>query len=248
MNLKPMSLNQSNQSNTSNKTSTAKKVNIFHRPDLSELVLKTDAVFNSAIRNPFRLVEDIDMDVIGNLLLDYISTPYAQEILEKSLNNLMSLKEKELPEEFKSPQWVVPGVTIFDKLLSEIPFYSKLTPGYNITFNETMYSFVSEELHDKFFSEAMVNLKESKKIKAFSGIPAVRVTYNHYFLTLDCDPRELGKKYLDDPRKAMDSIVELYHNYYDIEHFDIDAHAIAARKSLLKEIEVFMMIKYPYGS
>ena len=114
-------------------------------------MLKTDAVFNSAIRNPFRLVEDIDMDVIGNLLLDYISTPYAQEILEKSLNNLMSLKEKELPEEFKSPQWVVPGVTIFDKLLSEIPFYSKLTPGYNITFNETMYSFVSEELHDKYF-------------------------------------------------------------------------------------------------
>ena len=46
----------------------------------------------------------------------------------------------------------------------------------------------------------------------------------------------------------MDSMVELYHNYYDIEHFDIDAHAIVARKSLLKEIEVFMMIKYPYGS
>jgi len=123
MNLKPMSLNQSNQSNTSNKAATAKKVNVFHRPDLSELVLKADAVFSGAIRNPFRLVDDIDMDVIGNLLLDYISTPHAQEILEKSLNNLMSLKEKELPEEFKSPQWVVPGVTIFDKLLSEIHFY-----------------------------------------------------------------------------------------------------------------------------
>ena len=82
-----------------------------------------------------------------------------QEILEKSLNNLMSLKEKELPEEFKSPQWVVPGVTIFDKLLSEIPFYSKLTPGYNITFNETMYSFVSGRSSYISFSEAYGEFK-----------------------------------------------------------------------------------------
>ena len=56
MNLKPMSLNLNS---TSDKAATAKKVNVFHRPDLSELVLKTDAVFSGAIRNPFRLVDDI---------------------------------------------------------------------------------------------------------------------------------------------------------------------------------------------
>lgn len=188
------------------------------------------------------------MDVIGNLLLDYISTPYAQEILEKSLNNLMSLKEKELPGEFKSPQWVVPGLTIFDKLLTTLPFYSKLTPGYNITFNGTMNPFVSEELLDKFFSEAMVNFKESKEIKDLPIITTVHTTYNPYLLTFDYDPIKLGKKYPDDSRKAIDIMVELYRNYYDIEHFDIDAHAIAARKSLLKAIEVFMAIKNPYGS
>ena len=242
MNLKPMSLNLNS---TSDKAATAKKVNVFHRPDLSELVLKTDAVFSGAIRNPFRLVDDIDMDVIGNLLLDYISTPHAQEILEKALNNLMSLKEKEVPEEFKSSQWVVPGSNLFDKLLSGIPFYSKLTPDYNITFNKTMHYFVSEELYDKFFSEAMMNLKNPKKIKAFPGISAVQYSYNSYLLRIDYDPRKLGKKYPDDPKKAIDSMVKLYRNYYDIEHFDIDAHAIATRESLLWEIECFMIATYP---
>lgn len=59
----------------------------------------------------------------------------------------------------------MPGSNLFDKLLSGIPFYSKLTPDYNITFNKTIHYFVSEELYDKFFSEAMMNLKNPKKLK-----------------------------------------------------------------------------------
>lgn len=180
------------------------------------------------------------MDAIRNLLLDYTSTPHAQEILENSLINLMSLKEKELPEEFKSPCWEEKGRETISNLIRGYQFFSKMTPDYCISFPHIMSQFVSEELHNKFISDAIVHTNHIKKSKLKCSILCHR-TYLPYLLMTDCSPEDLVTKYPSDPKKVIDSMVELYHNYFDIEHFDIEAHVLAARKSLVYEIKTTIM-------
>ena len=52
-------------------------------------------------------------------------------------------------------------------------------------------------------------------------------------LDTDCSPEQLVVRYPNDPKKIIEKMPELYHNYFNIEHLDIEAHILAVVKCLL---------------
>lgn len=103
------------------------------------------------------------MDVVPKLLLAYISTPHAQELLDYSFRNLVSLKNKELSEEFKTPRWEEKGSRIISSLSLGCHFFSNLTHDYYITFAYIISQFITDELWDKLISEAVTIPENIKK-------------------------------------------------------------------------------------
>ena len=160
MALSKLSLNQSSSTNKSNQSSTsnkvAKKVTVFHRTEFERTIFNDTALslLSSRIKGDYEY--DVDMDIVPNLILDYMSTPHAQELLACSLINLTSLPKKELPEEFKAPLWEEKGICIISSLSLGCHFFSTLTHDYQITFAYIMSQFITDELWNKLISDAVI--------------------------------------------------------------------------------------------
>lgn len=221
-----------NQSSTSNKA--AKKVTVFHRTEFERTIFDdtTLSLLSSRIKGDYEY--DVDMDVVPNIILEYLSTPHAQELLEYSLINLTSLPKKELPEEFKAPLWEEKGSRIISSLSLGCHFFSTLTHDYRITFAYIMSQFITDELWDKLISDTVIIpefIKKEDVKKHLSG-----THYLSCLLETDSSPAVLLIKYNNDPIMTIEQMAELYRNYFDIEHLDIEAHILAVVRCLLLAI------------
>ena len=238
MALSKLSLNQSSSTNKSNQSSTsnkvAKKVTVFHRTEFERTIFNDTALslLSSRIKGDYEY--DVDMDIVPNLILDYMSTPHAQELLACSLINLTSLPKKELPEEFKAPLWEEKGSRIISSLSLGCHFFSTLTHDYQITFAYIMSQFITDELWNKLISDAVIIpefIKKEDVKKHLSG-----TYYLSCLLETDSSPDALLIQYSNDSKKVIEQMVELYRNYFDIEHLDIEAHILAVVRCLLLAI------------
>ena len=174
------------------------------------------------------------MDVVPNIILDYLSTTHAQELLEYSLINLTSLPKKELPEEFKAPLWEGKGSHILSSLSLGCHFFSTLTHNYQITFAYIMSQFITDELWDRLISDAVLIpeiIKKEDVKKHLSG-----TYYLSCLLETDSSPDVLLIRYSNDSKKIIEKMAEFYRNYFDIEHLDIETHILAVVRCLLLAI------------
>lgn len=223
----------SNQSSTSNKA--VKKVTVFHRTEFERTIFDDTTLFfySSRIKGDYKY--DVDMDVVPNIILEYLSTPYAQELLERSLNNLISLTENKLPEEFKPSHWEEIGSHIISSLSLGCHLGLPLTPDYQITFAHIMSQFITDELWDKLISEAAI-IPEIIKKEDVKRDEVINTHYIRCLLETDSSPTELVFHYPNNPKKVLNKMVELYRTYFDIEHLDIEAHILAVVRCLLLAI------------
>lgn len=220
------------KTNISNKA--VKKVTVFYRTEFENTIFDdtTLSVMTKQIKGDYEY--DVDMNVVPNIILDYMSTPHAQELLEYSLVNLTSIAKKDLPEEFKTPHWKERGSRIISSLSLGCHFFSNLTHGYYITFAYIMSQFITDELWDRLISDAVLIPAIIKKEDVKKHVSVTH--YLRCLLDTDCSPERLVVIYPNDPKKIIEKMAELYHDYFNIEHLDIEAHTLAVARCLLLAI------------
>ena len=104
----------------------------------------------------------INMDALNTLLLEHLLALPTQKLLTYAFDNLISLEEKELPEEFNEYNWEDGSRAIWDQMYG-YPFVSKSNPDYYIIFGNTMTHFITDEFWNKLISDALINLKNIKR-------------------------------------------------------------------------------------
>jgi len=177
----------------------------------------------------------IDMNILNELLLEHISKESTQKLLTYAFDNLISLEEKELPEEFNEYNWENGSRVIWDQMYG-YPFIAKSNPDYYIIFGNTMTHFITDKFWDELVSKALVNLKNIKREDIKLNID-VRMHFITYLLETDCNPPNLLYRFPKNPRKLIKVMVSTYRNYFDVGHLDFDALSIATKRCLLSAIQ-----------
>lgn len=177
----------------------------------------------------------VDMNILNELLLEHISKEPTQKLLTYAFDNLISLKEKELPEEFNEYNWEYGSRAIWDQMYG-YPFVSKSNPDYYIIFGNAMTHFITDKFWDELVSKALINLKNIKRedIKLNTDVKMKFITC---LLETDCNPPKLLHRFPDNPRKLIKVMVATYRNYFDVGHLDFDALSIATKRCLLSAIQ-----------
>ena len=177
----------------------------------------------------------INMDALNTLLLEHLLALPTQKLLTYAFDNLISLEEKGLPEEFNEYNWEDGSRAIWDQMYG-YPFVSKSNSDYYIIFGNTMTHFITDEFWNKLIFDALINLKNIKRedIKLNTD---VRMHFITYLLETDCNPPNLLYRFPKNPRKLIKVMVKTYRNYFDVGHLDFGALSIATKRCLLAAIQ-----------
>ena len=223
-----------------------KELSIFHRTIVISASSEEDGDDESiAMEETHRLYAikaakkgyeyNLDMHMLNALLLEHISEISTQKLLTYAFNNLISLGDKELPEEFNEYNWEYESRAIWDQMYG-YPFVSKSNPDYYIIFGNAMTHFLTDKFWNELVSKVLFNVKNIKRedIKLDTDVKMKFITC---LLETDCNPPELLHRFSKSPEKLIKTMIKTYRNYFDIGHLDFDALAIATKRCLLSAIQ-----------